>query len=256
MMPVLFIGHGSPMNAIQDNAFTQALKKIGAGLEKPRTILCVSAHWLTEKTFVTSSEHPKMIYDMYGFPEALYKINYAAPGNLKIAQEIQNQFDQPLVRLDGQKWGFDHGSWSILKFLFPLANIPVLQLSLDMTKPPQYHFEIGQKLKSLRESGVLIIGSGNVVHNLRNISSNENEEAFCWAVEFDEWIKQKLVDRDYSPLMNDYNKSKVGQLSVPTLDHYLPMAYVLGASSKNDELKFEYEGMQNGSISMRCFRFG
>ncbi|MBC7420951.1 MAG: 4,5-DOPA dioxygenase extradiol [Bdellovibrio sp.] len=255
-MPVLFIGHGSPMNAIQDNAFTQTLKKMGGELEKPRAVLCVSAHWMTEGTFVTSSEHPKMIYDMYGFPEELYKVKYAASGSLKIAEEVQSKSQQPPIHLDEGKWGLDHGSWSVLKYLFPFADIPVLQLSLDMTKAPEYHFEIGKKIQALRESGVLIIGSGNVVHNLQNMSWNEKEKPFDWAVEYDEWIKQKLIDQDYAALMKDYNKTKVGQMSVPTLDHYLPMAYVLGAAAKNDKLKFEYEGMQNGSISMRAFRLG
>ncbi len=256
MMPVLFFGHGSPMNAIQNNAFTRTLTQIGLDLPRPKAILCVSAHWTTQGTFITSSEKPRMIYDMYGFPEELYKIKYEAAGDLKLAKNIQSSFSEPKISLDYEKWGLDHGSWGILKFLYPKADIPVLQLSIDMTKSPQHHFEIGQQLQALRNSGVLILGSGNVTHNLRNISHEENETPFDWAVEFDEWFKEKLLDRDFYSINKNYNKSKAGQMSVPTLDHYLPIQYILGASHKSDELKFEYEGMQNGSISMRAFRFG
>jgi 4,5-DOPA dioxygenase extradiol len=260
MMPVLFFGHGSPMNAIQDNAFTRTLTEVGKNLPKPKAILCISAHWTTQGTLVTSSDKPRMIYDMYGFPEELYKIKYDAAGDPKLAQRIQSNLNAKEKKLDLQfdegVWGLDHGTWSILKYLFPVANIPVLQLSLNMMKGPDYHLEIGKLLQFLRESGVLIIGSGNIAHNLRNISWDENEPSYDWAVEFDEWFKEKLIQRDFNALANDYNKTKAGQLSVPTLEHYLPIHYILGAAKANDELKFEFEGMQNASISMRSFRFG
>ncbi len=256
MMPALFIGHGSPMNAIQDNAFTQTLTRIGLELPRPRAIVCISAHWTTRGTQVTSAKNPKMIYDMYGFPEELYKIKYEAPGDEALAKEIHNQNKTSGMTLDDGTWGFDHGSWSVFKFLFPKADIPILQMSIDLTQDSQYHFELGQKLRQWRESGVLIVCSGNIVHNLRNISWKEDEKPFNWAVEFDEWFKTKLIDRDFSSIINDFAKTPEGQLSVPTLEHYLPVHYILGAAKSTDELKFEFEGMQNGSISMRAFKFG
>jgi 4,5-DOPA dioxygenase extradiol len=256
MMPALFIGHGSPMNAIENNAFTQTLTQLGTQLPKPSAIVCISAHWTTKGTFVTSTKNPKMIYDMYGFPEELYQVKYPAAGDENLAKEIQQKIEKPSVQLDNGEWGLDHGTWSVLKFLFPQSDVPVLQMSIDLKQSPEYHFELGKKLKQWRESGVLIIGSGNIVHNLRNISWKENETPFEWAVEFDEWFKQKLIDRDFSALMNDFGKTKSGQLSVPTLEHYLPLHYILGAANPKDELKFEYEGIQNGSISMRAFKFG
>ncbi|MBC7740693.1 MAG: 4,5-DOPA dioxygenase extradiol [Bdellovibrionaceae bacterium] len=255
-MPALFIGHGSPMNAVQDNAFTQTLTRLGAKLPRPKAIVVISAHWTTEGTFITSAKKPKLIYDMYGFPEELYKIKYEAAGDENLAREIQLKTEPTTVHFDDGHWGLDHGAWGILKYLFPKADIPVLQMSIDINQGPRHHFELGKKLQQWRESGVLIIGSGNVVHNLKKISWKQDEKPFDWAVEFDEWFKKKLIDRDFAAISHDFNKTSSGQLSVPTLEHYFPIHYILGAAKATDELSFEFEGMQNGSISMRAFKFG
>jgi 4,5-DOPA dioxygenase extradiol len=255
-MPVLFIGHGSPMNAIEDNEFTRALSSLGDRLEKPKAVLCVSAHWLTDGTLVTSSAHPKMIYDMYGFPEELYRVQYPAKGSIEVATLVTKVCENPKISFDDGEWGLDHGTWSVLKYLFPDADVPVLQLSLDMSKGPDFHFDLGKRLRVLRDSGVMIIGSGNVTHNLRAISRDRDEKPFIWAAEFDEWFKTKLIARDFKSIIHDYNKTPAGAKSVPAVDHWLPIHYVLGASAPDDDLVFEYEGMQNGSLSMRTFRFG
>ncbi len=252
-MPLLFIGHGSPMNALANNDYTQALNQIARLIPQPKAILCVSAHWLTTGTFVTSSAQPKIIYDFYGFPEALYKINYPAPGSEKIAALIQNCMSIPTIQSDKGSWGLDHGTWAVLKHIYPQADIPTLQLSIDATQPAAYHFELGQKLSELREHEILIIGSGNIVHNLGNFSWNENEPAFNWATEFDQWTREQLKTRNHRSLIEDYLNTNAGRLSVPTPDHYLPLLYVLGASYPEDNLKFIYEKIHHGSIAMRSF---
>lgn len=255
-MPSLFIGHGSPMNALEDNAFTKSLNSLGAKIEKPEAILCISAHWMTEGTWITSMEKPKTIHDFYGFPQALFDIQYPAPGSPDIANAISKEIFTPHIHVDNEAWGLDHGTWSVLRHMYPNADVPVMQLSLYMGKPPEYHFQLGQELKKLREKGVLILGSGNIVHNLRTIKWETNARPYDWAIEFDEWSKDKITKRDFKALHNDFLKTEAGRLSVPTMDHYYPMLYILGASSSNDELKFEYEEIQNSSISMRAFSFG
>lgn len=252
-MPVLFIGHGSPMNALANNDYTRALNLLGKTIEKPKAILMISAHWMTRGTAVTAMAHPKTIHDFYGFPKALFDIQYPAPGSTELAHVLIDQIGSPHILPDTNEWGLDHGTWSVLKHLYPEANIPVLQLSMDMTKPAEYHFEIGKKLKFLREQGVLIIGSGNIVHNLRQIDWEEKATPFDWAVEFDQWVKEKAEKHDFSSLVKDYAQSKSGQLSVPTPDHYYPLLYILGAVEDNDQLSFPYEEIQNASIAMRSF---
>lgn len=253
--PVYFIGHGSPMNALAENAYTRALNRMQAIYPNPRAILCISAHWMTEGTWVTHMPKPKTIHDFYGFPQALFDVQYPAPGDPALAEMIAKTVARPNVHLDDEMWGLDHGTWSVLRHMYPKADIPVLQLSLYMSQPPEYHFQLGTRLRELRGHGVLIVGSGNIVHNLRQIRWEENAEPFDWAVEFDEWAKARLVERNYPALMNEYNRFEAGKLSVPTPDHYYPLLYTLGAADENDDLSFEYEEMQNGSISMRSLSF-
>lgn len=255
-LPVLFLGHGSPMNALADNAYTKAMNNLGKSLPRPKAILMISAHWMTQGTWVTHMDKPKTIHDFYGFPQTLFDVQYTAPGNPKLAEEIHQKIKDPTIQLDEKGWGLDHGTWSVLKHMYPKADVPVVQLSLDLKQPPEYHFNLGQKLSFLREQGVLIMGSGNIVHNLSKLNWNEKAPAHAWANEFDQWVKEKLEKRDFASLQNDVLKSEAGRLSVPTPDHYYPLLYILGASSAKDKLKFEYEEMQNASISMRSLSFG
>jgi 4,5-DOPA dioxygenase extradiol len=255
-MPVLFIGHGSPMNAIEANDFTRALGLLGKKLPKPKAILCISAHWMTEGTWITAMKNPKTIHDFYGFPKPLFEVSYPAPGSPEIAQLIVSTVKNPSVHPDKETWGLDHGSWSVLNHLYPKADVPVLQLSLHMEEPGAYHLELGQKLRFLREQGVLIIGSGNIVHNLQKISWDADAKPFDWALEFDEWSKKMISARDLKSLSEKYLEAPGGKESVPTPEHYYPLLYVLGAAEPNDTLAFEYEGIQNGSISMRAVSFG
>ncbi len=257
--PSLFLAHGSPMNAIEDNSFTQSLKKLSLNLahefSAPRAILAISAHWLTTGTYLTSATRPRMIYDMYGFPEPLYQVKYPAKGAPDLVTEIQALITSPKILSDEEKWGLDHGTWSVLIHLFPRAQVPVIQLSIDLSQPLQFHLELGKQLGQLRQSGVLLMGSGNIVHNLRNFSWNENETPFTWAQEFTNWFESQLKDKNYSALLNDFNKTKVGQMSVPTLDHYIPLLYILGAADKAEQPNIEFSGIQNGSIAMTSFSF-
>ncbi len=251
--PILFIGHGSPMNAIADNSFTRSLAELQKIYPTPKAIVCVSAHWITKGTWVTHMAHPRTIHDFGGFPEELFAIQYPAPGSPEIADLICTLI--PQVSVDDQNWGLDHGAWSVLRHVYPQANIPVVQLSLDLAQPPQYHYELGKKLKELRNHGVLIIGSGNVVHNLRKIKWEENAEPYDWALEFDAWVKENLLQKNYEALIKKFNETPSGKLSIPTTEHYLPLLYTLGASDENDALNFEFEGIQNGSISMLTLSF-
>lgn len=255
MMPVLFIGHGSPMNAIADNDYTKTLNRLGLELPAPKAILVVSAHWLTQGTFVTSTDTPKMIYDFFGFPHELFAATYPARGSQAAALKINHLIEDTRIQFDNGTWGIDHGSWSVLRHLYPKADVPALQLSIDLSQPPAWHFKFAQELVKLREEGILIIGSGNIVHNLRNFSWKEEGPVFDWALEFDQWFKQKLEARDFNSLITDYNKTETGKLSVPALDHYLPAIYALGASLPDDKLTHVYEEIQNGSIAMRSFMF-
>lgn len=255
-MPVLFLGHGNPMNAIADNSFTRRLAEMGKEFPKPKAILCVSAHWLSAGTWVTHMEKPKTIHDFYGFPQQLFDVQYPAPGSPQVAELIQSLSTSPRIQADDKSWGLDHGTWSVLCKMYPQADIPVLQLSIDMSEPASFHFKLGQTLKALRDQGVLIVGSGNIVHNLRRVEWEMTGKGTDWAIEFDEWIKGRLEARDFRSLTEEFLKTKAGQLSVPTPDHYLPMLYVLGAADEKENLKFEFEGYDMGSISMRCFSFG
>ncbi len=250
--PALFIGHGSPMNAIGHNDFTRSLNGLRALYPEPRAILVVSAHWLTRGTFLTAMSAPRTIHDFGGFPAELFAVQYRAPGSPEVASEIQSLLTSSRIQLDTSEWGLDHGTWAVLRHVFPDANVPVLQLSIDFTQPPEFHLELGRQLELLRSRGVLVVGSGNLAHNLRRISPELKAPVMDWAAEFDLWTKQKLEMRDEKALLHDFQSTLAGQLAVPTPDHYYPMLYALGAGGR-DTLRFTHEEIQNGSISMRSF---
>ncbi|AYF43865.1 aromatic ring-opening dioxygenase, catalytic subunit LigB [Halobacteriovorax sp. BALOs_7] len=258
-MPAIFLGHGSPMNAIESNDFTKKLEKLGQGLRRdysrPKAVLMISAHWETEGTWVTGMDHPKTIHDFYGFPQALYDVRYPADGNASLADEIAKAINKPRVNIDKKQWGLDHGTWSVLKHVFPEADIPVVQLSLDRNQSYEYHYELGKKIRFLRDEGVMIMGSGNIVHNLRMMSRKHRYLGLDWAIEFDEWVKDKLLKREDAPLVSDALKTQAGKFSIPTDEHYLPLLYVLGSSLEEDKITFDYEGFELGSLSMRSVRY-
>jgi 4,5-DOPA dioxygenase extradiol len=254
-MPVLFIGHGSPMNGIENNPFTHSLQQLGKDLPKPKAIMVISAHWLTNGTYVLNSPAPKTIYDFGGFPEELYKVKYNAPGAPEYAQKTKDLITSVTAKLD-HDWGLDHGAWTILKHLYPAADIPTYQLSIDASKPASYHYNLAKELSALRTKGVLIIGSGNIVHNLGRLSWNDPEAKYDWSIEFDEAVKKHLNNHQHDELVHYEKMGKAAMLSVPTNDHYLPMIYSIGLHQKNEELIYTYESIEMGSISMRCFKIG
>ena len=246
------------MNAIADNVYTQTLTKLGDSLlvDRPKAVLVISAHWMTRGTYVTRMKQPKTIHDFGGFPKALFDVQYPAPGSPETADLIRSLVKEPQVGADENEWGLDHGTWSVLKHLFPKADIPVLQMSLSLYEPPEYHLKIGEQLKDLRSKGVLILGSGNLVHNLRMIKWDESAPAYDWALEFDQWIKKRIEERDLKSIVRDSLTSPAGKLASPTPEHFLPLYYILGAADSKDELRIEFEQMQNASLSMRSFSFG
>jgi 4,5-DOPA dioxygenase extradiol len=252
--PLLFIGHGHPMNALFDNNFTQTLTKIGNSIEKPNAIMVVSAHWETNGTFVSVSPHPKTIYDFGGFDRRLFEIKYEPKGHPDLAKSVIETAPTFGIQTD-QSMGLDHGAWTVLKYLYPKADIPVFQLSIDYTQPPAHHYKLANALKKMREKGVLIIGSGNIVHNLGILDwNNINAKPFDWAIEFDELVKSKLNKHDFDSLINYQQFGKLAQMAIPSNDHYLPMLYTLGLADKSEQVKYLFEGHQYGSISMRCFQ--
>jgi 4,5-DOPA dioxygenase extradiol len=255
-MPLLFIGHGHPMNALFDNNFTRTLSKIGEAIERPNAIMVVSAHWETKGSFVAVNQYPKTIYDFGGFDQRLFQIKYEPQGQPQLARELINLAPQFSIKEDAQM-GLDHGAWTVLKYIWPKADIPVFQLSMDYSQGPEYHFSLAQALRRLREKGVLIMGSGNIVHNLGNLDwHNIDAKPFDWALEFDSIVKTQLDKGDFQSLVNYRQFGKTAVMSVPSTDHYLPMLYVLGLADKGEQLTYLFEGMQYGSISMRCFRIG
>jgi 4,5-DOPA dioxygenase extradiol len=255
-MPVLFLGHGNPMNAIRDNAFTRTLARLGQRLLRPRAILCISAHWMTKGTWITHMGKPRTIHDFYGFPDELFAVQYPAPGDPAVAESIRRASTDPAIHPDTGEWGLDHGAWSVLRHMYPAADVPVVQLSLDMTQPAAFHFALGEKLKCWRDAGILVVGSGNIVHNLRRIRFEDNAAPYDWAVEFDAWVKQRLEERHFRALVDEARQSAAGQLSIPTPDHWFPFLYTLGAADAGEDLRFEYEGIDNASVSMRCISLG
>jgi len=251
-MPVLFLGHGSPMNAIEENEFVTGFRNIVQTLTKPKAILCISAHWFTKGTKVTAMEFPPTIHDFGGFPKALFEVQYPAKGSPELAQETKEILSPINVELD-EKWGLDHGAWSVIKHLYPDADIPVIQMSIDYTKSAEYHFELAKKLNSLRNKGILIIGSGNIIHNLRLADfQNMHKEnyGYDWAIEAREKINKYLTEGNYQPLIDYEKQSKAFQLAIPSPDHYLPLIYTLGLKEKGENLTLFNDKLLAGSLSM------
>ena len=251
-MPALFIGHGNPMNAIYDNAFTKTLSKSVIGIPTPKAILVISAHWQTKGTFVTSMIAPKTIHDFGGFPKELFAVDYPAQGSPEFAKQVIQQVKSTAIK-DDHDWGLDHGAWSILKHMYPKADIPVFQMRLDYAKNAAWHYELAKELNALRSKGLLIVGSGNIVHNLARVSCDDPNVKYDWSIEFDEKVKSDLLKRDHNDLINYEKVGMSAMLSVPTNEHYLPMLYAAALQQKNEEVNFIYEGIEMGSISMRCF---
>ncbi len=257
IMPVLFVGHGSPMNGIEDNEFSQYWKKLASEIEKPKAVLCISAHWLTKGTHITAMEKPKTIHDFGGFPQALFDVQYPAPGNPELAKETAALFEKPKVELD-HEWGLDHGTWTIVRHMYPDATIPVLQLSIDYNQPASYHYEIAKNLAALRKKGVLIIGSGNMVHNLRMVAWDKLNESygFDWAIEMNTIFKEKITSGDHKALI-DYEKlNPAAKLAIPTPDHYYPLMYALGLKTEKDDISFFNDKPMAGSLTMTSVKFG
>ncbi len=251
-MPVLFVGHGSPMNAIEDNEYSRGWKHTAATLPKPKAILVVSAHWETQGTYVTAMDKPRTIHDFGGFPKELFDAQYPADGSKQLAEETKKTVTTTPIGLD-ESWGLDHGAWSILKQMYPDANIPVIQFSLDHSKAAQYHYDLAKELQSLRKKGVLIIGSGNMVHNFRylELKGDFNQHfGHDWALEANESFKKLITENDYKSLIDYKNYSKALNLSAPTPEHYLPMLYAIALREKNEKVEFFNDALVAGSFSM------
>ncbi len=254
--PAIFFGHGNPMNAITHNAYADTWSAIGRSIERPRAILAISAHWYVEQSAVTISAPPRTIHDFGGFPRELFEVQYPAPGDPQLAQRVIDLLAPQVAVLPDDRWGLDHGTWSVLVHVFPQADIPVVQLSLDETQPPQFHYDLGRKLGVLRDEGVLIIGSGNVVHNLHAFAWGRHPvEAFDWAQRFEDKVRELVLAHDDRPLVEYESLGRDALLSVPTPDHYLPLLYVLGARRDDDRATFPVEGVDGGSISMLAVDF-
>jgi 4,5-DOPA dioxygenase extradiol len=255
-VPTIFFGHGNPLNALQNNVYTDVWAAVGNSIEKPKVILCVSAHWYVPGTSVTAMAHPRTIHDFGGFPRELYQVQYPAPGSPSLAQRISELLAPTPVALD-ESWGLDHGTWSVLCHVFPQADVPVVQLSIDETEPPEFHYALGKRLAPLREEGVLVIGSGNLVHNLHTYAwGRHNVQPFDWAVRFETVARELLTSGNDEPLVNPETLGRDATLSAPTPDHYLPLLYVLGSRHADDPISFPIEGFDGGSVSMLCVRFG
>ncbi|MBV8639166.1 MAG: 4,5-DOPA dioxygenase extradiol [Candidatus Eremiobacteraeota bacterium] len=255
-MPVFFFGHGNPLNALDDNAYTRTWRAIGASLPRPRAIVSISAHWYIPGTHVTTNDYPRTIHDFGGFPRDLYQIQYPAPGDRGLAGEVTALLAPASVRGD-ESWGLDHGTWSVLCHLFPDASIPVLQLSIDETQAPPFHYDLGTRLRALRDEGVLILASGNIIHNLHAYAWGRHPaEPFDWALRFEAQARALLAAREFEPLIHYEALGRDAQLAAPTPDHYLPLLYAMGASSDDDNVTFPVEGIDGGSVSMLSVRFG
>lgn len=257
-MPVLFMGHGSPMNAIEDNEFVQGWKSIAKSLPKPTAILCVSAHWETKGTMVTAMEKPRTIHDFGGFPKALFDVQYPAKGSIEMANEAKKIITKTEVQLD-QQWGLDHGCWSVVKHLYPNADVPVFQLSLDYTQKAQYHYDLAKQLAALRNKGVLIVGSGNIVHNLGMIAwdkMNEPNYAYDWAIEANSKMKKLVLENNHKDLINYTGQGKSFELAIPSPDHYLPLLYTLALKEEKESISVFNDKAVMGSLTMTSFKIG
>lgn len=257
-MPLLFLGHGSPMNAIEENQFVSGFRDVAKTLPKPTAILCISAHWFTNGIKVTAMENPPTIHDFGGFPRELFQVQYPAKGSPTLAKETKEILAPTPVELD-EKWGLDHGAWSVIKHLYPNADVPVMQMSIDYTKPPQYHYDLAKRLNSLRKKGILIIGSGNIIHNLRLVdfqNFDKDNYGYDWAIEARETVNKYLQNGDYQPLINYSTLSKAVQLAVPTPDHYLPLIYTLGLQEREEKITLFNDKLVAGSLSMTSVKIG
>lgn len=255
-LPALFFGHGNPMNALGNNEYTQAWAALGASLPRPRAVLCISAHWYVPQLAVTAMTEPRTIHDFGGFPQELFDVQYPAPGDPTLAREVQQLLAPLDVDLD-DRWGLDHGTWSVLCHVFPKADVPVVQLSIDETRAPHFHYEIGQRLRPLRDAGVLIVGSGDIVHNLHAYAWGRHPvEPYDWALRFESRVRDLIEAREHAPLIDYGSLGKDALLSVPTPEHYLPLLYVLGTADANDAITFPVEGMDGGSVSMLAVHLG
>lgn len=252
-MPVLFIGHGSPINAIEDNEFNQSWRKIARNIPKPKAILSISAHWETRGTSLTGAQKPPTIHDFVGFPPKLFQVKYPASGSPWLVDKMTRLLDQVTITID-LNWGFDHGTWSVLSAMFPMADVPVVQMSLNRSRDVDYHYMLGEKLGVLRQEGVLILGSGNLVHNLPEAVFKD--VAFDWAVQFDANTRDWILQRNHPSLIYYEKLNGAASLAINTAEHYLPLLYVLGASDAADDIQFYCEKVTLGSVSMRCVRFG
>jgi len=256
--PVLFIGHGSPMNGIEDNEFSRTWTKFGKEIPKPKAVLVISAHWLTNGTQITAMPNPKTIHDFGGFPQALFDVQYPAPGNPELAEAASKLITSTNVGLD-HDWGLDHGTWTVVRHMYPNADIPVLQLSIDYSKPPQYHYELAKQLKSLRKKGVLIIGSGNMVHNLRMVAwekLQKPEYGFDWALEMNSVFKEKIGNNDFNALINYEKLNAAAKLAIPTPDHYYPLLYAMALQDSKDGASFFNDKAVGGSLTMTSVQWG
>ena len=250
-MPALFLGHGSPMNVIEENSFTNSWEQLGKSIPRPRAIVLISAHWETLGTHVTAMEDPRTIHDFGNFPQALYDVQYPAKGEPDLAAKIRSIVKNTEVIPD-HNWGLDHGTWGVLTKMYPDASVPVVQLSLDKRLAPRDHYEIGTELKPLRDDGILILGSGNIVHNLSQISFDPKESPADWTVEFDETIKQFLLERNHQSIIDFESLGEIARLSAPTPEHLLPLMYIIALQDKKEEVTFPVEGLVARSISMRA----
>jgi 4,5-DOPA dioxygenase extradiol len=255
-LPTIFFGHGNPLNAVLKNFYTDGWEAIGNSIPRPKAIVCISAHWFLPGTAVTAMPKPRTIHDFGGFPRELYEVEYPAPGDPELAGRIRDLLAPLPVELD-QKWGLDHGTWSVLCHVYPNADIPVLQLSIDETRPPEFHYELGKQLGPLRDEGVLVIGSGNLVHNLHTYAWGKHEvEPFDWAVRFENRAKELLLSGNHAPLVHYESLGKDALLSAPTPEHYLPLLYVMALRREGEPVTFPVTGFDGGSISMLTIRMG
>ena len=255
-MPAIFFGHGNPMNALTDNGYTRSWRSIGEAMPKPKAVLCISAHWYIPALAVTAMERPRTIHDFGGFPRELFEFEYPASGSPELAERVSGLLGGN-VAIDETNWGLDHGTWSVLCHVFPEADVPVVQLSIDETKPASWHYETAKLLAPLRNEGVLVIGSGNLVHNLHTFAwGDQSREPFDWALRFEQRARELMRSRDHAPLIEYETLGKDALLSAPTPDHYLPLLYILALQADEDEVSFPVEGFDGGSISMTTVMVG
>ena len=255
-LPTVFLGHGNPMNALAENAWTRAWAALGAALPRPRAVLAISAHWYVPATAVTASPKPRTIHDFGGFPRALYQVSYPAAGDTALAARVQQLLAPLPVRAD-HAWGLDHGTWSVLRHVYPEADVPVVQLSIDETQPASFHYQLGERLQPLRDEGILLLGSGDVVHNLHTYAWGRHpQEPYDWALRFEAWVRERLGAADHAALIHYSSLGADARLAVPTPEHYLPLLYVLGASVAGEPVSFPVEGMDGGSVSMLAVQVG